>query len=69
MAGLAIDVEADDGFRAEFLLLRDQQRGLQLILDGLLVEPERARDALALVERQAFPESGWSKRVGHSLIF
>ena len=56
VARLAVLVERDDGFGPEFLLLRDQQRRLDLIVGGRVVAPERARRLLPLIEGHPFPQ-------------
>ena len=66
VARLPIDVEAGHRLRPEFLLLRDQERGLRLIVHGFLVLPERACHALPLFERHRLPQPRRSERgVGH----
>ena len=57
MTRLAIEIEADDGLRPELLLLRDEQRRLHLIVGRIGIRPERARHALALIERHPFPHA------------
>ena len=41
MLGLPLVVERQDRLRAEFLLLRDQHHGLNLVVCGLFFAPER----------------------------
>ena len=69
MLGLAIEIEADDGLRTEFLLLGDEQRRLNLIVDRFLVGPERARRRQALRRRHLLPESRGGQGLGHRRLF
>ena len=57
MLRLALDIEADHRLRPEFLLLRDQQRGLHLIVCRLRILPERARGARSLIQCHLFPQA------------
>ena len=67
---LAVDVEADHRLRPEFLLLRDEERRLHLIVDGIVVAPEGVRGPGALIGGHALPETGrCERRVGHYLLF
>ncbi len=40
MLGLTIQIETDDRLRTELLLLRDEQRRLNLIVDRFVVGPK-----------------------------
>src|SRR6185503_5329324 len=54
------------GLGAEFLLLGDEQRRLQLIVGGLGIFPEGARRARPLLERQLLPQPRrGQRRLGH----
>ena len=55
MPRFAVEVERNHGFGPEFLLLRDEQGRLNLIVGGFGVVPERARGALALVKGHLLP--------------
>jgi PAS domain S-box-containing protein len=57
VARLAFDIEADHGLRAEFLLLRDQEGSLHLIVGRFLVAPECERGARPLIQRHLLPHS------------
>ena len=57
MLRLAIDIEADDRLRPELLLLRNEERGLHLIVDGVAVGPERARRRKPLRGGHLFPQA------------
>ena len=66
MLRLALDIERDDGFRPELLAIGNEQRRLNLIVDSLIVGPERARRAQLLIRRHLFPQPGGGRgRVGH----
>ena len=57
MLGLTIQVETDDRLRTELLLLRDEQRRLNLIVDRFVVGPEGARGRETLRAVHLLPQS------------
>ena len=61
---LALVVEREHGLRPELLLLRDEQRRLHLIVDGLVGLPERERRLLPVRERHLLPEACGGRRGG-----
>ena len=57
------------GLRTELLLLRDEQRRLDLIVDGFVVGPEGARRRQTLRGRHLLPESRGGQGVAHRRLF
>ena len=68
MLRLAIQIEADDGLGPELLLLGDEQRRLNLIVDRFVVGPEGVRRRETLRAGHLLPQSRGRQVICHVTI-